>query len=83
MAVERRAAIDMIDQHSPGSTRRLTLGADKGFDSADFVAELRRACVTPHGAQKSRHSAIHGRTIRHEGYTLSIKHRKRIEEAFG
>lgn len=80
---ERRAAIDMIDRHSPGSTRRLTVGADKGFDSADFVAEMRRACVTPHVAQKSRHSAIDGRTTRHEGYALSIKHRKRIEEAFG
>ena len=45
------AAIDMIDRHSPGSTRRLTVGADKGFDTADFVAEMRRACVTPHVAQ--------------------------------
>lgn len=65
------------------STRRLTVGADKGFDSADFEAEMRRACVTPHVAQKARHSAIDGRTTRHEGYALSIKHRKRIEEAFG
>ena len=73
----------MIDRHSPGSTRRLTVGADKGFDTADFVAEMRRACVTPHVAQKSRHSAIDGRTTRHEGYTQSLKHRKRIEEAFG
>lgn len=80
---ERRAALDMIHRHSPGSTRRLTLGADKGFDAAEFVADLRQACVTPHVAQKSRHSAIDGRTTRHEGYVLSIKHRKRIEEAFG
>lgn len=62
---ERRAAIDTIDRHSPGSTRRLTVGADKGFDSADFVAERRRACVTPHVARRSRHSAINGRTARH------------------
>ena len=80
---ERRAALDMIHRHSPGSTRQLTLGADKGFDSAAFVADLRQACVTPHVAQKSRYSAIDGRTNRHEGYALSIKHRKRIEEAFG
>ena len=80
---ERRAALDMIHRHSPGSTRRLTLGADKGFDAAEFVADLRQACVTPHVAQKSRYSAIDGRTTRHEGYALSIKHRKRIEEAFG
>ncbi len=80
---ERRAAMDMIYRHSPGSTRQLTLGADKGFDAAEFVADLRRACVTPHVAQKVRYSAIDGRTTRHEGYALSIKHRKRIEEAFG
>ncbi len=80
---ERRAAIDMIHRHSPGSTRRLTPGADKGFDAAGFVADLRQACVTPHVAQKSRYSAIDGRTTRHDGYALSIKHRKRIEEAFG
>ena len=80
---ERRAAIDMIDRPSPDATRRLTVGADKGFDTADFVAEMRRACVTPHVAQKARHSAIDGRTTRHEGYALSLRHRKRIEEAFG
>lgn len=80
---ERRAALDMIHRHSPGSTRQLTLGADKGYDAAEFVADLRHACVTPHVAQKSRYSAVDGRTTRHEGYVLSIKHRKRIEEAFG
>ncbi len=80
---ERRAALDMVHRHSPGSTRRLTLGADKGYDSADFVADLRRACVTPHIAQKSRYSAIDGRTTRHQGYSLSQKHRKKIEEPFG
>ena len=80
---ERRAALDMIHRHSPGSTRQLTLGADKGFDAAEFVADLRQACVTPHVAQKTRYSAIDGRTTRHEGYALSIRNRKRIEEAFG
>jgi len=80
---ERRAALDMIHRQSPGSIRQLTLGADKGFDAAEFVADLRKACVTPHVAQKSRYSAIDARTTRHEGYALSIKHRKRIEEAFG
>jgi len=80
---ERRAATEMIDRHSPGSTRRLTLGADKGFDSADFVADLRRMCVTPHVARKARHSAIDGRTTRHAGYAVSQKRRKKIEEPFG
>jgi len=80
---ERKAALDMVHRHSPGSTRRLTLAADKGYDSADFVRGLRQAYVTPHVARKARHSAIDGRTTRHEGYDLSQKHRKRIEEAFG
>lgn len=80
---ERRAAIDMLNRHSPGSTRRLTLAADRGYDSADFVAELRQMVVTPHVAQKSRHSAIDGRTTRHPGYAKSQRRRKRIEEPFG
>ena len=80
---ERRAALDMIHRHSPGSTRRLTLGADRGFDAVGFVANLREACVTPHVAQRSRYSARDGRTTRHNGYAKSQRHRKRIEEAFG
>lgn len=80
---ERKAALDMVHRHSPGSTRRLTLGADKGYDAGGFVRDLRQACVTPHVAQKSRYSAIDGRTTRHEGYGQSQKHRKKIEEAFG
>jgi hypothetical protein len=80
---ERKAALDMLNRHSPGSTRRLTLGADKGYDSADFVADLRKMCVTPHIAQKARYSAIDGRTTRHTGYALSQRCRKKIEEPFG
>ena len=80
---ERRAALEMIHRHAPGSTRRLTLGTDKGYDSADFVDDLRQACVTPPVAQKARHSAIDGRTTRHKGYALSQKRRKKIEEPFG
>ena len=80
---ERKAALDMIHRHSPGSTRRLTLGADKEYDATGFVSDLRQACVTPHVAQKSRYSAINGRTTRHQGYALSQKHRKKIEEPFG
>ena len=80
---ERKAALEMINRHAPGSTRRLTLAADKGYDSRDFVADLRRMVVTPHIAQKSRHSAIDGRTTHHPGYALSQRHRKKIEEPFG
>lgn len=80
---ERKAALDMVHRHSPGSRRRLTLGADKGYDAAEFVSGLRQARVTPHVARKARYSAIDGRTTRHDGYALSRKHRKRIEETFG
>ncbi len=80
---ERKAALEMVNRHSPGSTRRLTLGADKGYDSADFISNLRQMCVTPHVARKSRHSAIDGRTTRHSGYAVSQKRRKKIEEPFG
>ena len=73
----------MIHRHSPGSSRQLTPGADKGFDPAEFVADLRQACVTPHVAQKSRYSAIDGRTTRHSGYEASQRIRKRVEEPFG
>ena len=82
---ERDAAKDMITAHLPGSTRRVTLGADKGYDTRDFVADCRAMCVTPHVAQNTsrRSSAIDARTTRHAGYAASQKKRKLIEEAFG
>lgn len=80
---ERRAAVHMLDAFDPGSTRRLTLGADKGYDDAGFVAGLRRMYVTPHIAAKAKRSAIDARTMRHEGYEVSQKKRKLIEEPFG
>jgi transposase len=80
---EREEAKEMIERHSPGSTRRLTVGADKGYDTAGFVTGLRNMCVTPHIAQKLKGSAIDNRTTRHPGYDVSQKRRKIIEEAFG
>ncbi len=68
----RRAALDMVHRYSPGSTKRLTLGADKGYDAAGFVSYPGDVCVTPHVAHKSRHSAIDGRTTRHQGCALWI-----------
>jgi transposase len=81
---ERTAAEDMIVRHSPGASR-ITLGADKGFDAASFVADMRALNVTPHIAQNisGRRSAIDARTTRHPGYAVSQKKRKRIEEPFG
>ena len=88
---EREAAIRMIDRQSPGSSRRITLGADKGYDAASFVGDLRQMAVTPHIARndavtktgKRRRSAVDARTTRHGGYAISQRVRKRIEEAFG
>jgi transposase len=81
---ERLAALDMIE---PVAERpvALTLGADKGYDAADFVEELRTLNVRPHVARNTsgRHSAIDRRTTRHPGYAKSQRIRKRIEEAFG
>ena len=82
---EREAAKAMIEAHAPESERRITVGADKGYDTADFVADLRAMCVTPHVAQnnKGRASAIDARTTRHPGYAVSQKKRKLVEEPFG
>ena len=65
--------------------RRITLGADKAYDTQDFVNELRSMKVTPHVARNTsgRRSAIDSRTTRHGGYAASQRIRKRIEEAFG
>jgi len=80
---EREAAIAMVEAR-PGS-QRLTVGADKAYDTAEFVDRLRCVNATPHVAQNTsnRRSAIDGRTTRHAGYTLSQRIRKRIEEVFG
>ena len=82
--VEREAATAMIVRHSPGA-QRITVGGDKGFDTADFVADMRAFNVTPHVAQNTtgRRSAIDGRTTRHPGYEISQQKRKRVEEPFG
>jgi transposase len=79
---EREAALALIEPRAdrPG---RITLGADKGYDVEDFVNELRSMNVTPHVAAKVTGSAIDGRTTRHEGYAVSQRIRKRIEEVFG
>jgi hypothetical protein len=81
---ERLAALDMIEGFAD-RPRAVTLGADKGYDAADFVEELRTINVRPHVARNlsGRRSAIDRRTTRHPGYAASQRVRKRIEEAFG
>ena len=82
---ERAAALAMLDT-VPGE-RRKTLGADKAYDTQDFVAGCRERNVTPHIAMHDNRrrggSAIDARTSRHAGYALSQTVRKRIEEHFG
>jgi IS5 family transposase len=88
---ERDQALELIDRHRGDRTRRITLGADKAYDVTDFVGELRSRSVTPHIAidghlsktGKPRKTAINRRTLRHAGYAVSQRCRKRIEEVFG
>jgi len=81
---ERTAALAMIEKRAD-RPRRVTLGADKGYDAEDFANELRSMNVTPHIARNTagRRSAIDERTTRHPGYAVSQRIRKRIEEGFG
>lgn len=87
---ERQTALDLIDGR-PRRRRRITLGADKAYDVAQFVYDLRDRSVTPHIAidghlsktGKPRKTAVDGRTTRHIGYDISQRCRKRIEEVFG
>src|SRR5712664_782266 len=77
---EVEAAVAMVEE-IPGQ-QRVTLGGDKGYDSKEFVQELRDHQVTPHLACKST-SIIDDRTTRHPGYAISQQKRKRVEEIFG
>ena len=87
---EREAALAMLDRRRTRG-RRITLGADKAYDVTSFVGDLRRRNVTPHIAVngavsklgKARKTAIDARTLRHAGYAVSQRIRKRIEEVFG
>ena len=89
--------MDVMTTHATGTAEReatlmmaertitkagATLGADKGYDTADFVDKVRKQKITPHVAQK-KDSAIDARTTRHKGYAQSIKKRKIVEESFG
>ena len=80
---ERAAALELVGALEPRG--RVTLGADKAYDTRDFVQAVRLLQVTPHVAQNTtaRASAIDERTTRHAGYAISQQKRKRIEEIFG
>lgn len=81
---EWEAALEMVT--TLGGSNRITLAADKKYDNAKFITDLRDINVTPHVAQNinaSAGSAIDGRTTRHEGYKISQRKRKLVEEIFG
>ena len=76
---ERDAAVELLKP----ARRAKTVGGDKNYDVAAFVAEVRELDITPHVAQKKGHSAIDGRTTRHAGYAISQRKRKLVEQVFG
>jgi len=80
---ERAAALDLVDRRGPRG--RITLGADKNYDTTDFIAGCRARNVTPHVARHTtnRRSRIDRRVTRHPGYAISQRVRKRVEEIFG
>jgi IS5 family transposase len=80
---ERDAATEMLS-YKPAQ-KRITVGADRGYDTKGFVAAMRELFVTPHVAQNTsgRSSAVDERTTRHGGYAISQRKRKRVEEVFG
>ena len=86
---EREVTLALLDRRQ--TSRRITLGADKAYDVAQFVHDLRRRTVTPHIAidghitkiGKRRWTAVDRRITRHAGYEVSQRCRKRIEEVFG
>jgi transposase len=83
---EREAAQDMIQRQRRKGVKVKSLGADKGYDTKDFVGFLRRRKILPHVAantQRRGGSAIDGRTTRHQSYSVSQRIRKQVEEIFG
>lgn len=80
-SAERDTALCMLAEELPGSSP-ITVGADKAYDTQEFVEQCRHYGVVPHVAQNTtnRASAIDTRTTRHVGYTISQRVRKRIEE---
>lgn len=86
---ERRASETMLKAKAKEAGRRITVGEDKAYDTAEHVANLRALNVTPHVAQYNsarvpgRQSAVDARTTRHEGYDMSQSRRAMIECIFG
>ena len=80
---EREAGLRLLGRQRARRHGRLSVGADKGYDTRSFVAGVRELGATPHVAAKDRYSAIDGRTTRHGSYAVSQRRRKLVEEPFG
>jgi len=80
---EREAGLRLLARQRRRHRGRLSVGADKGYDTAGFVAGVRELGATPHVARKKRFSALDGRTSRHGSYAVSQRRRKLIEQGFG
>ena len=76
---EREAALLLLRE----AAHAVTVGGDKAFDVHSFVEQVRALGITPHVAQKAKYTAIDGRTTRHQGYAISQRKRKLIEQVFG
>ena len=79
---ERDTALHLVHRARRGRRGRVTLGADKGYDTAAFVAAARAVGITPHVARGPT-TPLDARTTRHPGYAVSQQRRKRVEEIFG
>jgi transposase len=82
---EREAALLLLEAKQKGSSRRITVGADKAYDTRDFAAAARALNVTPHVTknEKGRRSTMDRRTTRHPGYAISLSRRWLVEKSFG
>ena len=82
---ERDAALLMLDQRQKTRSRRITVGADKAYDTKSFIAGTRALNVTAHVQKndKGRRSNLDRRTTRHAGYAISLSRRWLVEKTFG
>jgi transposase len=82
---EREAALLLLEARQKGASRRITVGADKAYDTKDFVIAARALNVTPHITknEKGRRSNMDRRTTRHPGYAISLSRRWLVEKSFG
>jgi hypothetical protein len=82
---EREAALLMLEEKQSGRTRRITVGADKAYDSRDFIEAARKMNITAHVTtnDKGRSSNLDLRTTRHPGYAISLSRRWLVEKCFG